>query len=103
MIIFSCTHCRRNLRVGDEWAGKEARCPLCGQVGPIPKGLVLAAVPVSANLGPAFPRGEAEVQAVTPSPQDSSPGSETSDPEGMDGTQDIPPRPPADKAADELY
>jgi serine/threonine protein kinase len=31
MISFSCTHCRQNLEVKDELAGKKGKCPHCGR------------------------------------------------------------------------
>ena len=35
-IDFRCTQCGRLLRTGDETAGKQAKCPECGRVMPIP-------------------------------------------------------------------
>jgi hypothetical protein len=35
-IEFRCTQCNKLLRTGDDTAGKEARCPACGGVVPIP-------------------------------------------------------------------
>jgi phage FluMu protein Com len=35
-IDFRCTQCQRLLRTGDETAGKQARCPECGAIVPIP-------------------------------------------------------------------
>jgi hypothetical protein len=35
-IEFRCTQCNALLRTGDDTAGKEARCPACGTVVPIP-------------------------------------------------------------------
>ena len=35
-IEFQCQQCGKILRVGDETAGKQARCPECGMVQPIP-------------------------------------------------------------------
>ena len=37
-INFGCPGCGKTLRVGDENAGKLARCPDCGAVATIPRG-----------------------------------------------------------------
>jgi len=36
MIAFSCTHCDKSLRVNEELAGKQAKCPACGKPVTIP-------------------------------------------------------------------
>jgi DNA-directed RNA polymerase subunit RPC12/RpoP len=43
MIAFDCAHCGRKLQVPDEQAGKQAKCPGCGQLTAIPQ--PAAAVP----------------------------------------------------------
>ena len=35
-IEFHCTHCGRLLRTPDETAGRQAKCPACGSIQPIP-------------------------------------------------------------------
>ena len=35
-IELSCTDCGQTLRVGDEHAGKKARCPKCGSIATVP-------------------------------------------------------------------
>jgi hypothetical protein len=35
-IEFSCSQCGKRLRVGDDAAGKQAKCPSCGAVQPVP-------------------------------------------------------------------
>ncbi|MFW6168863.1 MAG: hypothetical protein ACODAD_00130 [Planctomycetota bacterium] len=42
-IELTCTGCGQTLRVGDEHAGKKARCPQCGAVVPVPSGEAPAA------------------------------------------------------------
>lgn len=36
MIEFSCTKCRKNYRVSDNYAGKRVRCKECSSVNQIP-------------------------------------------------------------------
>lgn len=36
-IEFACSQCGQKLRVGDESAGKRAKCPKCGQINEIPQ------------------------------------------------------------------
>src|SRR5262249_59590449 len=45
MITLACTHCKHNLKVKKELAGKKARCPRCGQPTPIPSGPAATAEP----------------------------------------------------------
>jgi len=47
-----CKGCSRKLRVGDEHAGKHARCPECGEINPITKAGQDAES--RGSLGPAF-------------------------------------------------
>lgn len=45
-IEFRCTECGKLLRVADETAGKQAKCPACGAIAPIPpKGKPFDALP----------------------------------------------------------
>jgi phage FluMu protein Com len=55
-IEFRCNQCQKLLRTGDETAGKQARCPECGQVTPVPS--APPAAPTEGEpAGPAFPPG----------------------------------------------
>ncbi len=56
-IEFYCTECRCLLRTGDETAGKQARCPECGAIVPIPEVSVMAEPPTRAgkDRGPPLP------------------------------------------------
>jgi RNA polymerase sigma-70 factor (ECF subfamily) len=38
MIAFKCSRCDRKLTAQDELAGKQAKCPACGQSLPVPRG-----------------------------------------------------------------
>lgn len=49
-IEFRCDQCGKLLRTGDETAGKQAKCPSCGTVQPIP-------TPLSSTHPPARPQG----------------------------------------------
>lgn len=49
-IELTCTGCGRQLRVPDAHAGKQARCPACGQICPIPQ-----SSPGNDNLPPPSP------------------------------------------------
>jgi ribosomal protein S27E len=35
-IEFRCTQCHKLLRIGDDAAGKQAKCPECGAILPVP-------------------------------------------------------------------
>lgn len=78
-IEFYCTECRCLLRTGDETAGKQARCPECGAIVPIPAESVGAGPPPNSGpdlSGPALP----ETLPLPPAPgadySQPSPGSE---------------------------
>lgn len=47
-IELTCSGCGQTLRVGDEHAGKKARCPQCGAIVSVPA----AETPPSGSLGP---------------------------------------------------
>ena len=49
-IEFRCSQCQKLLRTPDESIGKQARCPLCGTVQPVPNGLDEAAGPFAAAV-----------------------------------------------------
>lgn len=44
-IEFRCGQCGKLLRTGDETAGKQAKCPACGAVQPIPASLSSTPLP----------------------------------------------------------
>jgi uncharacterized RDD family membrane protein YckC len=44
-IEFQCTQCGKQLRTPDETAGKQAKCPQCGAVTPIPHAAAFAPLP----------------------------------------------------------
>lgn len=46
-IEFACTHCGKQLRTPDETAGRQAKCPQCGGVVPIPQPQAFAAAPAA--------------------------------------------------------
>ena len=55
-IEFRCTQCQRLLRTGDDAAGKQARCPECGAIVPVPYPGP-SAPQAGAPLGPGVPPG----------------------------------------------
>ncbi len=52
-IDFNCTGCNNRLRVGDDTAGKQAKCPQCGAVLTIPAAEAISYTPSPSN-GEAF-------------------------------------------------
>lgn len=67
-IEFRCTQCGRLLRTADDAAGKEARCPECGAVVPVPLSGLGVREPVAGG-GPGSPFGAPRPgggQAVNP-------------------------------------
>jgi len=61
-IEFRCSSCGKLLRVGDENAGKQARCPACGTIGTIPEASPPSAepaVPLPPAMSESRPRDEA--------------------------------------------
>ena len=40
MVQFNCTSCNKQLMVPDEYSGKEAKCPKCGQMNAVPNSQV---------------------------------------------------------------
>lgn len=62
-IEFRCDQCGKLLRTGDETAGKQAKCPSCGTVQPIPTPLSSAHPPASrqgsSSAGSPFAAGDA--------------------------------------------
>lgn len=46
-IEFRCLQCGKLLRTGDDTAGKQAKCPECGAVMPIPAAEILPALPTT--------------------------------------------------------
>ncbi|MBL9125634.1 MAG: hypothetical protein JNG90_18490 [Planctomycetaceae bacterium] len=61
MIDFRCTQCGRLLRTPDDAAGKQAQCPSCGAIQPVPAASApesaspTLATPPSLNPPPSFP------------------------------------------------
>jgi hypothetical protein len=53
-IELTCDGCGRQLRVPDEHAGKQARCPVCGKILPIPLAGSLGGQPTGSPFGGAF-------------------------------------------------
>jgi hypothetical protein len=49
-IEFRCTQCQRLLRTGDETAGRQAQCPECGTISPVPSSTA-ASEPAAAPQG----------------------------------------------------
>ncbi len=49
-IEFSCPHCGKHLRTPDETAGRQAKCPQCGELSQIP----IAALAPAPTVGDAF-------------------------------------------------
>ena len=35
-MVFLCEACKKEVSLGDEWAGKQSRCPYCEQVVTVP-------------------------------------------------------------------
>jgi DNA-directed RNA polymerase subunit RPC12/RpoP len=35
-MVFLCDKCKKEISLGDEWAGKQSRCPYCGSVVTVP-------------------------------------------------------------------
>jgi phage FluMu protein Com/uncharacterized membrane protein len=54
-IEFRCHQCNKLLRVGDETAGKQAKCPNCGTVQQIP---AASPAPTEGGVQPPAPRGD---------------------------------------------
>jgi uncharacterized RDD family membrane protein YckC len=52
-IEFRCSQCGKLLRTGDDTAGKQAKCPSCGAILPVPELMQTAAAPPA----PSPPRG----------------------------------------------
>jgi uncharacterized paraquat-inducible protein A len=69
VIKFKCPHCDRDVSVGDEHAGKKARCPACREIFQIPQ-----AGAVSRPRAPSPPpREEAEEEIPAPRPRPKAP------------------------------
>jgi DNA-directed RNA polymerase subunit RPC12/RpoP len=54
-IEFRCTQCHRLLRIGDDAAGRQARCPDCGAISLVPPAGTEAPVPDAASELPTLP------------------------------------------------
>jgi WD40 repeat protein/serine/threonine protein kinase/DNA-directed RNA polymerase subunit RPC12/RpoP len=69
MIAFLCTGCGKGLKMPDEFAGKRARCPYCGQQVPIPgTAPVVPVAPVSPVAAPPAPMHPPAAPQVRPTP-----------------------------------
>ena len=72
MIQFDCPHCRKTLRVKDEFAGKRGKCPHCQNVADVPAQSIPPCVPAEAPLDASAPTGavaaSAPAAAVQPTP-----------------------------------
>jgi DNA-directed RNA polymerase subunit RPC12/RpoP len=69
MIAFLCTGCGKGLKMPDEFAGKRARCPYCGQQVPIPGAApVVPVAPVSPGAAPPAPLHPPAAPQVRPTP-----------------------------------
>jgi len=72
-IELGCTGCGQTLRVGDEHAGKRARCPKCGTIVQIPDtGTAAAPLPSSSASSPLSPSAESPFGPSASSPLTSS-------------------------------
>ena len=48
-MIFLCNSCKKEISLGDEWAGKQAKCPYCGTVVTAPMVTATPAEPAPAE------------------------------------------------------
>jgi len=63
-IELTCTGCAQTLRVGDDHAGKKARCPKCGTISTVPSpGEPVAPAPTASSP---FDVGEAPKESANP-------------------------------------
>jgi hypothetical protein len=106
-IEFRCTGCQQQLRVPDESAGKNAKCPKCGAILVVPAafGAPFPGLSPSAPAPAGFPAPQPQFPASAPakppaggSPFGSSPGSGAS-PFGPGGFGGAPPNPYASPQA----
>ncbi len=65
-IEFPCSGCQRLLRTADDTAGKQARCPECGQIQTVPSAIAPSSVAV--NSGGAGSPGSGSFEAVPGGP-----------------------------------
>jgi uncharacterized membrane protein len=65
-IEFRCTECRKLLRTQDGTAGKQARCPVCGTLVPIPDVMSPPPLPASTAPPPARLAADASLPASSP-------------------------------------
>jgi len=69
-IEFRCSVCNNLLRVADQSAGKQGRCPQCGTPFTIPAAGTGASTGTPAGAGPAQPQGELKPTPIKPTPID---------------------------------
>src|SRR5262249_9654198 len=67
MIVFACASCGQKLRVAEDRAGKNVRCPKCGQLASIPTVTARAGGPALTEL-PESPTGPQEAETLPPGP-----------------------------------
>src|SRR5262249_19706921 len=72
MIVFACASCGQKLRVAEDRAGKNVRCPKCGQFAPIPAVTATAGGPAPTAL-PAYHTGPQEAATLPPRPAANAP------------------------------
>ena len=71
MIEFKCSDCGKNLRVGENAAGKRGKCPECGATLLVPQAEIVALEAAEPSSTPP-PIAAGDVQTVTPQPPSSS-------------------------------
>jgi WD40 repeat protein len=85
MLAFACAFCHKKLSVADDLAGKKVKCPLCGQVTPVPAAVAspVASAPTVAAPGqsPPPPPVKEEVTQPPPSASDVTSSSHSGEPE----------------------
>jgi hypothetical protein len=76
-IEFRCVQCQKLLQTPDETAGKQAKCPECGTIQPIPgPGPVAAGPPPIVGEGSPFAPGASNPEQAGPPPPGGPPGPE---------------------------
>jgi predicted Ser/Thr protein kinase len=75
MIAFACSHCQQPLRVKEDLAGKNVKCPRCGRVTPVPAAVALSGTQAEAPpVLPPAPPAAAEPSTVGTRTDGSLPG-----------------------------
>jgi phage FluMu protein Com/uncharacterized membrane protein len=94
-IEFRCTHCQRLLRTADNTAGKQTKCPECGQIVRIPSPATAAAPPQAASSPPPIVQAAARSGAGVPPVQQSPGATPFGSSAGQAQAGSVPPRPSA--------